>query len=45
VTYTPLPDYLQTLVAHYVKNKPTKPVGYKRRQAEIQFAQQQAEGI
>lgn len=37
--YTPLPDYLQKLVTHYEQSKLSVPVGYKRRSAEIQFAE------
>lgn len=39
VTYTPLYDYLGKLVEHYTTTKIAKPVGYKRRQAELQFAE------
>lgn len=39
MTYTPLPDYLAKLVEHYEVTRPAVPVGYKRRNAEIQFAQ------
>lgn len=42
VAYTPLPTYLQQLVAHYDANPPTPPVGYRRRRAELDFAQRQA---
>lgn len=37
--YTPLADYLRSLIDHYLREKPPIPVGYKRRQAEIQFIQ------
>ncbi len=39
LNYTPLPDYLQKLVAYYENNKLTIPVGYRRRNAEIQYAE------
>lgn len=42
LTYTPLSDYLQKLVTYYEIHKPAPPVGYKRRNAEIQFAEQYA---
>lgn len=38
VQYTPLDDYLQTLVAHYSSNPPQNPLSYRRRNAERQFA-------
>lgn len=39
VTYTPLRDYVAALVNHYAANPPPhKPVGYRRRTAEINFA-------
>lgn len=38
ITYTPLHDYLGELVAHYTEHKQAKPVGYKRRHAEVQMA-------
>ncbi len=41
MTYTPLDAYLETLVAYYEANKPSVPVGYRRRNAEIQFAESQ----
>ncbi|MFN8376909.1 MAG: NAD-dependent epimerase/dehydratase family protein [Anaerolineae bacterium] len=37
--YTPLPDYLREIVAHYEKNPPPQPAGYRRRRAERDFAQ------
>ena len=40
MTYTPLVDYLGHLVEYYSQNKPPLPVGYKRRNAEIQMAEQ-----
>jgi hypothetical protein len=36
--YTPLRDYLAELVTYYEENPPPKPVGYRRRHAEIDFA-------
>jgi nucleoside-diphosphate-sugar epimerase len=36
--YTPLRDYLGKLIQHYETNPPPKPVGYRRRHAEIDFA-------
>lgn len=44
VEYTPLQDYLGTLVKHYKDNKPTPPVGYKRRPAELQLAEEVLSG-
>ena len=44
VEYTPLHEYLGNLVRHYAKTKIPKPVGYKRRQAELQFAESIASG-
>lgn len=32
--YTPLRTYLESIVTHYMANPPSKPIGYKRRQAE-----------
>jgi len=40
LVYTPLPLYLEKLVAYYDANKPPMPVGYKRRPAELQMAKQ-----
>jgi nucleoside-diphosphate-sugar epimerase len=40
MVYTPLPNYLKTLVHYYETHKPPVPVGYKRRPAELQFAKQ-----
>ncbi len=39
MTYTPLYDYLGTLVQHYTSTKIPPPVGYKRRHAERQLAE------
>jgi nucleoside-diphosphate-sugar epimerase len=39
VTYTPFTTYLAKIIAHYETMRPATPVGYKRRNAEIQFAQ------
>lgn len=39
MSYTPLQDYLEKLVGHYEAEKPPKPVGYKRRPAEIRMAE------
>ncbi|MBZ0290816.1 MAG: NAD-dependent epimerase/dehydratase family protein [Anaerolineae bacterium] len=36
--YTPLREYLSRLVNYYEENPPPKPVGYRRRHAEIDFA-------
>jgi nucleoside-diphosphate-sugar epimerase len=36
--YTPLREYLSKLVSYYEENPPPKPVGYRRRHAEIDFA-------
>lgn len=41
IRYTPLHDYLGTLVEHYTSNDQPTPVGYKRRAAELQFAEEQ----
>jgi nucleoside-diphosphate-sugar epimerase len=41
MTYTPLPEYLETLVAAYDAGKHAVPVGYRRRHAEVQFAESQ----
>lgn len=38
MTYTPLTEYLGRLVDYYRHTRPSVPVGYKRRQAEIQLA-------
>jgi nucleoside-diphosphate-sugar epimerase len=40
MSYTPLQDYLTTLVEHYSKSKMATPVSYKRRSAELQLAEQ-----
>jgi nucleoside-diphosphate-sugar epimerase len=37
--YTPLANYLARLVEHYEKNPPKLPASYRRRQAEISFAE------
>jgi nucleoside-diphosphate-sugar epimerase len=42
--YTPLREYLGKLVAHYEQNPPPKPVAYRRRHAEIDFALNTATG-
>lgn len=39
-TYTALSEYLGYLVAYYRSNKPSPPLGYSRRAAEIQFARE-----
>jgi nucleoside-diphosphate-sugar epimerase len=44
VEYTPLHDYLGVLVKHYHDNKPMPPVGYKRRPAELQLAEEVLSG-
>lgn len=41
MTYTPLETYLETLTLYYDRNKPSVPVGYRRRNAELQFAESQ----
>lgn len=38
--YTPLAEYLENLVNYYTSKKMPKPVGYKRRNAEVQMANQ-----
>jgi len=35
--YTPLPTYLDKLVAYYDSNPPPKPASYRRRHAEVNF--------
>jgi len=40
VRYTPLPDYLERLVEYYREHIITEPLTYRRRRAEIQFANQ-----
>jgi nucleoside-diphosphate-sugar epimerase len=44
VEYTPLHEYLGKLVKHYQDNKPMPPVGYKRRPAELQLAEEVLSG-
>ena len=39
MTYTPLPEYLEALLAAYDATKHPVPVGYRRRHAEIHFAE------
>ncbi len=41
MTYTPLPVYLEHVVAHYLTTMPPKPVSYRRRKAEIRLAQEE----
>ncbi len=36
--YTPLAEYLARLVTHYETTRPAVPVGYRRRNAELQYA-------
>lgn len=38
LVYTPLQQYLSQLVTYFEAHKPPPPIGYKRRQAEIQMA-------
>jgi nucleoside-diphosphate-sugar epimerase len=38
ITYTPLREYLATLVSYYEDNPPPQPTSYRRRHAEKQFA-------
>lgn len=38
ITYTPLPDYLAQLVEFYNSHTMPKPLTYRRRRAELQFA-------
>ena len=38
--YTPLEQTLERLVAYYLQSPPSIPIGYKRRQAEVNFARQ-----
>ncbi len=40
VEYTPLHEYLGNLVEYYTTTKIQKPVGYKRRHAELQLAEE-----
>lgn len=40
IQYTPLKDYLQRLVDYYQQHKILPPIGYKRRNAEIQMAKE-----
>lgn len=40
IDYTPLHDYLGNLVRHYSSADIKKPVGYKRRHAELQLAEE-----
>ena len=40
ITYTPLREYLERIVSHYRAHPPRKPVGYKRRSSERNFALQ-----
>lgn len=40
MTYTPLDVYLERTVRHYIETAPPPPAGYKRRRAEILFAEQ-----
>ena len=35
MTYTPLRDYLEKIVAYYAENPPPKPASYHRRRAEL----------
>jgi nucleoside-diphosphate-sugar epimerase len=44
VEYTPLHEYLGLLVKHYQSHKPMPPVGYKRRPAELQLAEEVLSG-
>lgn len=39
MVYTPLRDYLTSIVQHYRASQPAKPAGYKRRSSELYFAQ------
>ncbi len=39
LTYTPTPQYLEGLVAHYAAHPPQQPVSYRRRQAEKNFVE------
>jgi hypothetical protein len=43
MTYTPLRDYLESIIHHYKTHKPNKPASYKRRNSERNFALQNAE--
>ena len=40
--YTPLPDYLSALIAHFDAHVIAPPLTYRRRHAELQFAEQLA---
>jgi nucleoside-diphosphate-sugar epimerase len=42
MTYTALPTYLEQLVRHYESDQPPEPVAYRRRRAEIDFAERQS---
>lgn len=42
-TYTPLADYLRTIVEYFDAKKPAPPLGYKRRHVEIQMVEREAE--
>ena len=42
ISYTPLRDYLALLVAHYQSNSIAPPLTFRRRRAEIAFAQRNA---
>jgi nucleoside-diphosphate-sugar epimerase len=39
--YTPLREYLAKIIAYYEENPPREPVGYRRRHAELKFAEQE----
>jgi nucleoside-diphosphate-sugar epimerase len=40
MTYTPMRTYVADIVQHYNANPPQQPVSYRRRHAEIRFAEQ-----
>ncbi len=44
ISYTPLADYLAELVAHYETHPAALPLTYRRRRAELQFAERLAVG-
>lgn len=43
--YTPLRDYLAKIIAYYEANPPREPIGYRRRHAELKFAEQEGTKI
>jgi nucleoside-diphosphate-sugar epimerase len=41
MVYTPLRDYLAKIIAYYQTDPPREPIGYRRRHAELKFAEQE----